>query len=112
MHAKSKYTFIAHYWLVKGMLNCKKWNFVSDDEDNSIIDSIMRIFIQSINDKKAHHFVCKLDCNLSKKEACVLYMESSKKLKRRVIYNGKNGLSSFNIQKEMIAEELTYHNLL
>ena len=110
MHTKSKYTSIAHYWLIKKMLNCNKWNFVSD-EDTSIIDSIMRVFTQSINDKESHYFLCKLDRNLSKKEAYILYMESSKKLKRWVRDNGKSEISSFNIQKEMIAEILTYHSL-
>lgn len=47
MHTNSKYTSIAHYWLIKEMINCNKWNFVSD-EDSAIIDAIMRAFTQSI----------------------------------------------------------------
>ena len=47
MHTNSKYTSIAHYWLIKEMINSNKWNFVSD-EDSAIIDAIMRVFTQSI----------------------------------------------------------------
>ncbi|MDT8719717.1 hypothetical protein IAI10_24085 [Clostridium sp. 19966] len=56
MHTNSKYTSIAHYWLIKEMINCNKMNFISD-EDSSIIDTIMRVFTQSIKDKESHYFI-------------------------------------------------------
>ncbi len=88
MHTNSKYTSIAHYWLIKEMINCNKWNFVSD-EDSAIIDAIMRVFTQSIKDRQSHYFLCKLDHNLSKKEAYNLFIEAMKTLKKWVRDSGK-----------------------
>ena len=110
MHTNSKYTSVAHYWLIKEMINCNKWNFISD-EDSSLIDALMRVFTQSIKDKQSHYFLCKLDRSLTKREAYNLFTEAMRELKKWVKDNGKKGLSSFEIQKQMIAEVLDYHSL-
>ena len=50
IHTNSKYTTIAHFYLIKEMIKSKRCNFVSD-EDAAIIDSVMRIFSESIKKK-------------------------------------------------------------
>lgn len=110
MHVDAKYTAIAHYWLIKEMIKCKHWNFISD-EDSSLINSVMRVFVDSISTKESHYFLCKVNSGLTKKEAYNLHIKASIKLKQWAKENGFKKNELFNAQKQMIAEAIKSHNL-
>lgn len=108
IHTNSKYTAIAHFYLIKEMIKSKRWNFVSD-EDAVIIDSVMRIFSESIKKKDSHYFLCKIDRNLTKREAYRLCMEARKQVKFWIRDNGREGMALYEAHKEMLSQQLDTH---
>jgi hypothetical protein len=68
LHVQAVYTTIAHFWLIKQLVNASEWRFVTDD-DKSLINSIHRVFSQEIRRTDGHHFLCQTDKTKSRKKA-------------------------------------------
>lgn len=68
LHVHATYTNIAHFWLIKQLINASEWRFVTD-EDKSIINSINRVFSREIRLTDGHHFLCQTDKTKSRKMA-------------------------------------------
>jgi hypothetical protein len=60
IHVNSTYTALAHYWLIKQMIDVKQWRFVSD-EDTSILASLYHVFADEVRKSEAHIFLSKID---------------------------------------------------
>jgi transposase-like protein len=67
-HVSPTYTAIAHFWLIKQLLNASEWRFVTD-EDSSLTSSIFRVFGKEIRLTDAHHFLCQTDKTKSRTQA-------------------------------------------
>ena len=63
-HVKAQYTSLAHYWLIKRIINSSRWYFVSDD-DGTLEASMFRIFTDYIRDKQAHYFTGQVDKSIT-----------------------------------------------
>lgn len=68
LHVHATYTNIAHFWLIKQLINASEWRFVTDD-DKSLINSINRIFSREIQLADGHHFLCQTDKTKTRKRA-------------------------------------------
>jgi transposase-like protein len=68
LHVNSGYTAKAHLWLIKNSLNVKKWRFITDNDD-SLINSFARVFMNEIQSKDAHHMICVTDKTLTRNQA-------------------------------------------
>jgi transposase-like protein len=68
LHVHATYTNIAHFWLIKQLVNASEWRFVTDD-DKSLINSINRVFSKEIRLTDGHHFLCQTDKTKSRKMA-------------------------------------------
>lgn len=79
LHVGLSYTTMAHLWLIKQLVNTKKWRFITD-EDSSLIASYKRVFNQEIKNKDAHYFLCKTDKTLSRNEAYEEFIVAKKEL--------------------------------
>lgn len=108
-HVNTTYTAYAHYWLIKGMLNAEKINYVCD-EDNSLITSLMRVYTDEIKNGNVNIFTCQIDKTLSKREAYVQYSMATDRLHEWQEYIGfKGSLKDTAINK--IAHDLNRHRL-
>lgn len=67
-HVRQNYTAIAHFFLIKKLINSDGLHFVTDDSE-PIFSSIYKVFSEDIRSKKSHHFVCQYPKNLSFEEA-------------------------------------------
>lgn len=67
-HVRSNYTMAAHIFMIKKMVNSKKWYFVTDD-DTPTKGIILRIYKEEVRNKNAHYFVCQYEKGLSLQEA-------------------------------------------
>ncbi|WP_102261546.1 insertion element protein [Mesobacillus jeotgali] len=56
LHVNSTYTTMAHYWLIKQMVQADEWRMISDN-DSSIISAFFRVFSKEIRLTNAHHFI-------------------------------------------------------
>lgn len=81
LHINHTYTTIAHFWLIKQMVNSKKWRLITDD-DASLTTAINRTFADEIKAKDAYTFVCKVNKTLSRKDAFLEFKDSIKVLKK------------------------------
>lgn len=61
------YTTMAHYWLIKQMVQAGEWRMISDN-DASIMTVFFRVFSKEVRRYDAHHFLCLLDKNKSRKQ--------------------------------------------
>jgi transposase-like protein len=68
LHVNSTYTSIAHYWLIKELVNASEWRIITD-EDSSLITGIFRVFAKEIRLSDGHHFLCQTDKTKSRKQA-------------------------------------------
>lgn len=94
LHTNHTYTTIAHFWLIKQMVNSKKWRIITD-EDASLITAINRTFVDEIRAKDAYTFVCKVNKKLSRKDAFLEFKDSIKDLKK---WADKRGYSEENLR--------------
>lgn len=108
MHVDATYTAIAHYWLIRQMINAEKWRFVSD-EDGSLMTALYRVFKDEIRDGRAHHFLCKVDRSKTKQEAYMEYKDGRENLVRwgRSIGETKASLSA--LAKKQLEVTLRSH---
>ncbi|WP_326182387.1 insertion element protein [Virgibacillus halodenitrificans] len=67
LHVNPTYTTIAHYWLMKQMVKAKEWRMISDN-DYSIKTAFFRVFSKEVRLSDAHHFLCLLEKNKSRKQ--------------------------------------------
>jgi len=76
LHTDKGYTAIAHFWLLKHMINAKEWRFVTD-EDNTFLSTIYRVFEKEISDGYAHHLLKKTDTTKTRKERLIEYYKGN-----------------------------------
>jgi hypothetical protein len=74
LHTNSTYTSMAHFWLIKELLNAKEWRFVTDN-DSSLLSAMYRVFSSEFKSYNAHHFLCLTDRAKSRKQAYTEYTE-------------------------------------
>ncbi|MFC0474532.1 insertion element protein [Robertmurraya beringensis] len=67
LHVNPTYTTIAHYWLIKQLVKASEWRMISDN-DSSIITAFFRVFSKEVRTYDAHHFLCSIDKNKSRKQ--------------------------------------------
>lgn len=67
LHVNPTYTTMAHYWLIKQMIQADEWRMISDN-DASIMTAFFRVFSKEVRMSDAHHFLCLLDKNKSRKQ--------------------------------------------
>ncbi|QHE50977.1 insertion element protein [Pontibacillus sp. HMF3514] len=79
LQVNSTYTSIAHYWLIKEMVNASEWRFITD-EDSSLITAIFRVFAREIRLSDGHHFLCQTDKTKSRKQARQEFLEAQNEL--------------------------------
>jgi transposase-like protein len=65
LHVNPTYTTIAHYWLIKQLVKASEWR---SDNDSSVITAFFRVFSKEVRTYDAHHFLCLLDKNKSRKQ--------------------------------------------
>ncbi|WP_456279296.1 insertion element protein [Bacillus sp. AK128] len=103
LHVKSNYTAMAHFWLIKQMVQAKEWRFVTD-EDYSLINSVYRMFSDDFRLYNAHHFINKIDKTKSRKQAYEEYIEARKFLK-----SWGEGKNHTNVAHAYLVEQLKTH---
>lgn len=108
LHVGQTYTSMAHFWLIKQMVNAKRWRFVSDDDD-SLKKSIFSVFKEEIKNKNGHYFLCLTDKNLTRKQAKDLYFQSISELKHWAKANGYNYRNLEELAVWYLEEELKHH---
>jgi hypothetical protein len=74
LHTNSTYTSMAHFWLIKELLNAKEWRFITDN-DSSLMSAMYRVFSSEFKMYDAHHFLCLTDRAKSRKQAYTEYTE-------------------------------------
>ncbi len=108
-HVKSIYTAIAHYWLIKKMLNAKKWYFISDD-DFTLENSIFRVFPDKFSNGNAIYFTCQSDKSLTLEEVGTKAFNARNELREWAkSYNCKNK-NLLEIAKDKLEYELSHHD--
>lgn len=107
-HVKSKYTSLAHYWLIKKMINSSKWYFVSDD-DATLEASIFRIFSANIEDKQSHYFTCQVDKSFTLEESGKIFFKNRMDLIKWSRDNDYNGMSIIDIAQKKLELDLSTH---
>jgi hypothetical protein len=79
-HVKTTYTAIAHYFLLKRLLNVRNdYYFVSDD-DATLQAAIFRVFSDKFKDSNSIYFTCQADKSLSLEDAGRMYYQSRHEL--------------------------------
>ncbi|MCM3708853.1 MULTISPECIES: insertion element protein [Cytobacillus] len=68
LHINSTYTTIAHFWLIKQIVQASEWRFITD-EDNSLMTSLHRVFAKEFRLSDAYHFLCQTDKTKTRKQA-------------------------------------------
>lgn len=105
LHVNAGYTTTAHLWLMKNLLNSKKWRFITDD-DLSLKPSISRTYSAEIGNKDAHHFLCLTDKTLTRKQAkdefngAIRYLKSWAKA-NKYEYKNFNQLALWYIEEQL-----------
>ncbi|TYS64551.1 insertion element protein [Sutcliffiella horikoshii] len=75
LHVSPTYTAIAHFWLIKHLLNVSEWRFVTD-QDKSLMSAIYRVFGKEIRLSDAHHFLCQTDKAKSRTQSTREYQQA------------------------------------
>lgn len=108
-HVKAGYTAMAHYWLIKNMINSKEWRFVSDD-DGSLQNAIFRIFSDKFTDGYAQYFTCQIEKSLSLTDSGKEYYKFRNLIKNWSKNNGLRNLSYEDIAFQWLSKELKSHD--
>lgn len=80
LHVKANYTALAHYWLIRQIVQAKEWRIISD-EDGSLMTAIYRVFAPEILRAEAHHFLCKTDRSKTRRQAYAEFRDCEKELR-------------------------------
>lgn len=110
LHVKSVYTSIAHFWILKNLLNVKEWRFVTD-ADYSIMSAVLRVFMSEIRSGYAHYFLCYTDREKSLKASYAECKQEIKKLKSFALENEIADKSLYKIGLEKLKDDLKSHPL-
>lgn len=105
LHVNSTYTTTAHLWLIKQLVNSKKWRFVTD-HDSSLITSTYRAFADDFTKDEALHFICKTEKNKKIKDAYGEWANSQRELNEWADRNGFDKLPQVKKAFEMLKVEL------
>ena len=108
IHVNSTYTAIAHYWLIKNMIQADNWRFVTD-QDSSLMTAIFRVFAREVILGDAHHFLCQLDEQKTIKRALVEHSQAQRDLKAWGLDNDLQGYSVIELALMKLEEELSNH---
>lgn len=107
LHVNSTYTTMAHYWLIKQLLNTSEWRFVTD-RDSSLMTAYYRMFAKEFRLSEAHYFICQTDKTKTRKQA---YEEFQ--LARQDLYDWgtRNGHDTRSLRKlAFLYLEETFHH--
>lgn len=105
LHVSTNYTAVAHFWLLRQLLNVKDWYFVTDD-DGSLKNSIFRVFKKEISDGYANYFLCKTGKNKSLSQATKEHSAAEKNLNDWRDLNGRPNASDYEVALTMLTEKL------
>lgn len=109
MHVNSTYTSLAHFWLIKQLVNAKEWRFVTDD-DSSLATAIYRVFSDDIRLYNAHHFVSKIDKTKSTKQKYEEHVEAKRFLTDWGSSHGYSTKSLYVLAELYLQEKLQTHH--
>ncbi|MGD7052805.1 IS1 family transposase [Sutcliffiella horikoshii] len=87
LHVSPTYTAIAHFWLIKQLLNASEWRFVTD-QDKSLMSAIYRVFGKEIRLSDARHFLCQTDKTKSRTQSTKEYQQALEDLQNWGIEKG------------------------
>jgi len=107
LHVNSTYTTMAHYWLIKQLLNASEWRFVTD-RDSSLMTACYRMFAKEFRLSEAHYFISQTDKTKTRKQA---YEEFQ--LARQDLYDWgtRNGHDTRSLRKlAFLYLEETFHH--
>lgn len=107
LHVSTNYTAVAHFWLLRQLLNVKDWYFVTDD-DGSLKNSIFRIFKKEVADGYANYFLCKTEKDKSLAEAVKEYSDARKNLQAWKVFNGLTEASDYQVALAILTDKLKY----
>jgi transposase-like protein len=87
LHVNSTYTTMAHYWLIKQLLNASEWRFVTD-RDSSLMTACYRMFAKEFKITDAHHFISQTNKTKTRKQAYEEFKQAQQDLYDWGITNG------------------------
>ena len=108
LHTNHTYTAIAHLWLIKQQVKARKWRITTDD-DQALITSFSRAFTDEIKQKKAYHFICKVDKTLSRQDAFTEHVKSIQDLEEWAEWRNIKYSTLYEIAKLYLEEQLDTH---
>lgn len=111
LHSNVTYTLIAHQWLIKNMINSKKWYLVSDD-DNSIKTAGIRVFKDEIYNGNCEYFLCRTNRDLNKEDAYYEYLVGRKELRQWAKDNNITNKTLEELAVDKLASDLQEHKLI
>jgi len=107
-HTKRTYTAIAHYLLLKQMLNVKEWFFVSDD-DATLESAVFRVFSNVFLSGYGNYFTCQNDKTLSLQDSGAEFFKARSALSRWGNLNGYYADSMESLALKKLQEGLKHH---
>src|SRR5690606_30929263 len=87
LHVNSTYTTMAHYWLIKQLLNASEWRFVTD-RDSSLMTACYRMFAKEFKLTDAHHFISQTNKTKTRKQAYEEFKQAQQDLYDWGVTNG------------------------
>lgn len=107
-HTRTTYTAIAHYWLLKQLLDAKEWFFVSDD-DATLESAVFRVFCDVFLSGYGNYFTCQNDKSLSLEDSGKEYLKAKSALSRWGNLKGFFEDSYETLALKKLQEELKNH---
>lgn len=102
-NVKANYTALAHFILIREMLNAKDWRFISD-LDFALIYPVFRAFVNEVKNKNAHYFTCQHPTPMNSKESYRHYIKQKTDLEMwsdmKVIGKDKNWM----VQRKILSD--------
>ncbi|SDH73445.1 hypothetical protein [Desulfosporosinus hippei] len=107
-HTKRTYTAIAHFWLLKQMLDVKEWFFVSDN-DATLESAVFRVFSDVFLSGYGNYFTCQNDKTLSLQDSGAEFFKARRTLSRWGNLHGLWEESMESLALKKLQEELKHH---
>jgi hypothetical protein len=107
-HVNSTYTTLAHYWLIKQLVNASEWRFVTDN-DQSLMTACYRVFSKEFQMTDAHHFLCQTDKTKTRRQAYEEFKYAQQELFDWGLRNGHVTRSLKRLAFRYLTEELKTH---
>lgn len=108
LHVNSTYTAIAHLFLVKSMIQSKKWRFITDADDG-LIGAYRKVFKDQIASKDAHQMICMTNKKITRAEAKKEFDREVRNLKSWGKKTGFGHLSLTELSHYYLEIQLKYH---